>query len=562
MQQTNSRPKGGRNQNPSQKLKGDKPPAPIKASVQASPTTSIPGRVEKLETVVAKIDRKFVQSVEKDVSISVAEADRLAEIAAVVTDCAGTGQLRSVVHPNFAGDYATSNSDHTYFIPNWGYAVKEQAATAELGMIVVGMNRGESRVAYTSDITPSLNTAEIDQVLSIPPGANISVNSTEAFSIDVPSSSTTVYLTGLLKSNNAPESAVIPSPGSQAPNWSYLMNASPDMSGLDSTGALMNLRLKVTANTCICVYRPWVRRATSGWLSGNWQLVEGDTVALDSTSPTPWIGSTTSPLDYANAFAIELCSTDGTDAYVTCELFPGYSGAEPVITPNIIDLVAAESTLIVAPVSWWSTVSSVMGQQLMLGAQEIITCTASDFNNQGTVVAGKLSKGANISYSEPASDFFSTLSQMPRNNMTGALKFGASGFHIPDFTDRGAGAYDLTRDDVRYYVFRTTPVGTSPPPTMELKVYSNVSYGVTSQIIPTFPVEPVPHVYALFAILGAINCMATNEFHLGSLFNQAKKVKDFVTSPTGRKVIGTGLNVGKEASKYIGPAMGALASLF
>jgi hypothetical protein len=264
-------------------------------------------------------------------------------------------------------------------------------------------------------------------------------------------------------------------------------------------------------------------------------------------------------LGTSTGLAIELCSTDGTEGYFTVEMFPGASGGTSGAFSNIIATGLAETTLVSAPVSWWSTVASVMGDQLMLGAQEIITCTASDFNNQGTVVAGKLSKGANLSYSQPASDFFTTLSQMPRNNMTGALKHGASGFHVPDFTDRGSGAYDVTRDDVRYYVFRTTPASdTAVSPTMELKVYSNVSYGVTSQIIPTFPVEPVPHVYALFAILSAINTMGTNEGHLKELFNQAKSVVSFILSPEGRKIIGEGIDVAKQVAKIVGPALATL----
>jgi hypothetical protein len=332
------------------------------------------------------------------------------------------------------------------------------------------------------------------------------------------------------------------------------------MSGLAATGDLMNLRIKVSANTCTCVYRIWVRESVSGWLSGPWQLVEGDTYPLSFASPTPWYNVVAAgpPPETSTALAIELCSTDGTEGYFTVELFPGASGGSDTGNPQIIESNLAETTLISAPISWWNTIASVMGNQLMLGAQEIITCTASDFNNQGTVVAGKLSKGANLSYSEPASDFFTTLSQMPRNNMTGALKHGSSGFHVPDFTDRGSGAYDITRDDVRYYVFRTPKVSGQLPPAMELKVYSNVSYGVTSQIIPTFPVEPVPHVYALFAILSAINTMGTNEGHLKELFNQAKSLVSFILSPEGRKIIGEGISVAKDVAKIVGPALATL----
>jgi hypothetical protein len=515
------------------------------------------------EYFVEKADRRFIQAVERDVSITQCEAERLAEIAAVITDCSGTGQLKSVVHPNFSGDYATSNSDHEYFTPSWAPSNKSQTATSDLGMIVIGCNRGEDRVFYTSPIAPGLNTAEIDQVLSVPPGAVITVNGAEAFNIAVPSSATTAFMTGLLRSNNAPEIAILPAPNTASPNWAYVIDAALTMSGLAASGDLMNVRVKVSANTCTCVYRIWVRESVSGWLSGPWQLVEGDTIPLAYGGSTPWynIAATTGPdpiLETSTGFAIELCSTDGTEGYFTVELFPGASGGSDATYPNIIATGLAESTLVSAPISWWNTVASAMGYQLMLGAQEIITCTASQFNNQGTVVAGKLSKGANLSYSEPASDFFTTLSQMPRNNMTGALKQGASGFHIPDFTDRGAGAYDVTRDDVRYYVFRTTPVAGSPPPTMELKVYSNISYGVTSQIIPTFPVEPVPHVYALFAILSAINTMGTNEGHLKELFNQAKSLVGFILSPEGRKIIGEGIDVAKQVAKIVGPALATL----
>jgi hypothetical protein len=475
--------------------------------------------------------------------------------------------LKSVVHPNFAGDYATSNSDHEYFTPTWAPANKSQSATTDLGIIVIGTNRGEDRVFYTSPLAPGLNTAEIDQVLSVPAGAVITVDGAEAFTIAVPSSATTAFMTGLLRSNNAPEIAILPAPNTASPNWAYVMDAGVTMSGDPTVGTLMNVRVKVTANTCTCVYRIWVRQSGgsapifTGWGAGPWQLVEGDTIPLSATSPTPWTNITaTGVLGTSTGFAIELCSTDGTEGYFTVEMFPGASGGSDTgVFNNIIATGLAETTLVSAPVSWWSTVASVMGDQLMLGAQEIITCTASDFNNQGTVVAGKLSKGANLSYSQPASDFFTTLSQMPRNNMTGALKHGASGFHIPDFTDRGSGAYDVTRDDVRYYVFRTTPSSdTAVSPTMELKVYSNVSYGVTSQIIPTFPVEPVPHVYALFAILSAINTMGTNEGHLKELFNQAKSVVSFILSPEGRKIIGEGIDVAKQVAKIVGPALATL----
>jgi hypothetical protein len=512
------------------------------------------------EITAARADRRFIQAVERDVSISQVEADRLAEIAAVITDCSGTGQLRSVVHPNFAGDYATSNSDHTYFTPSWGPAIKSQVATADLGMVVIGDNRGEERVFYTAPSAPSLNTAEIDQVLSIPGGAVIQVAATEAFTITVPSSATTVFLTGLLRSNNAPETAVLPAPNTASPNWAYIVNAAQNMSGSEVTGEMMNIRMSVTANTCKCVYRVWVRESESGWLSSQWAIVEYDTQILSSTSSTPWYNVAAAAPETSTAFAIEMCSTDGTDAYVIAELFPGISDGTGAGFPNIIATSVAETTLVGAPISWWETVASVMGNQIMLGAQEIITCTASDFNNQGTVVAGKLTKGANLSYSNPASDFFSTLSQMPRNNMTGALKHGSSGFHIPDFTDRGVGAYDITRSDVRYYVFRTTPVAGSPPPTMELKVYSNISYGVTSQIIPTFPVEAVPHVYALFAILGAINTMGTNDGHLQSLLNQAKRLAGWIVSPEGRKVIGGGIDIGKNMYKVVEPLIQSLIS--
>jgi hypothetical protein len=427
-------------------------------------------------------------------------------------------------------------------------------------MIIIGDNRGEERVFYTAPSAPALNTAEIDQVLSIPGGAVIQCNGALAFTITVPSSATTVFMSGLLRSNNAPETAVLPAPNTASPNWAYIINAAIDMSGSDITGDLMNIRVRVSANTCTCVYRVWVRESTSGWLSGPWNIVEGDTQILDAASPTPWynIAAAGPPPETSTGLAIELCSTDGTDAYVVTELFPGISAGNDATFPNIIATSVAETTLVGAPISWWPNVASVMGDQLMLGAQEIITCTASDFNNQGTVVAGKLSKGANLSYSQPASDFFTTLSQMPRNNMTGALKFGSSGFHIPDFTDRGVGAYDITRSDVRYYIFRTTPVAGSPPPTMELKVYSNISYGVTSQIIPTFPVEAVPHVYALFAILGAINTMGTNEGHLQSLLNQARRLAGWIVSPEGRKVIGGGIDIGKSMAKVIEPLIQSL----
>jgi hypothetical protein len=508
---------------------------------------------------VEKADRRFVTAVSRDVSITSTEAERLAELAAVITDCAGTGQLRSIVHPNFAGDYATSNSDHEYFIPNWGPSNKGQVATTDLGMIVIGANRGEARVFYTAEIAPTVNTAEIDQVLSIPPGAVINVSGAEAFTISIPANTTTTFMTGLLESNNAPRAAFLPAPNTSSPNWAYVINAALAMSGSVVTGDLMNVRVKINGNTCICVYRVWVRQSTGVWTNSPWMLVEGDTYPLSSTSPVPWYNTAAGGATTSTGFAIELCSTDGTDAYVTVELFPGYSGGTDDLTyPNIIAGQIAETTLVAAPISWWSTVASVMGEQIMLGAQEIITCTASQFNNQGTVVAGKLSKGANLSYAEPASDFFTTLSQMPRNNMTGALKHGASGFHIPDFTDRGVGAYDVTRDDVRYYCFRTTPVAGSPPPTMELKVYSNVSYGVTSQIIPTFPVEPVPHVYALFSILSAINTMGTNEGHLQGLLDQARRLKNWILSPGGRKTIGEGVGIAKDVAKFVGPALATL----
>jgi hypothetical protein len=507
---------------------------------------------------VEKADRRFVSAVSRDVSITSTEAERLAEIAAVITDCAGTGQLRSVVHPNFAGDYATSNSDHEYFIPSWGPSNKGQQATSDLGLIVIGANRGEARVFYTAEVAPSVNTAEIDQVLSIPPGAVINVDNGQNFTISIPANTTTTFMTGLLESNNAPEAAFLPAPNTSSPNWAYIINAAQAMSGDPSSGLLMNVRVRVNGNTCICVYRVWVRQSNSLWSSSAWMLVEGDIYPLSTATNTPWYNVVAGAPYTSTGLAIELCSTDGTNAYVTVELFPGSDGGDDTSTPFIIAGSIAETTLVSAPVSWWSTVASVMGEQIMLGAQEIITCTASQFNNQGTVVAGKLSKGANLSYAEPASDFFTTLSQMPRNNMTGALKHGASGFHVPDFTDRGVGAYDVTRDDVRYYCFRTTPVAGSPPPTMELKVYSNISYGVTSQIIPTFPVEPVPHVYALFVILSAINTMGTNEGHLQGLLDQARRLKNWILSPGGRKTIGEGVGIAKDVAKFVGPALATL----
>jgi len=509
---------------------------------------------------VEKSDRKFIAAVQRDVSITPAEAERLAEVAAIVTDCSGTGQLCHVVHPNFAGDYAVSNSDHQYFNPAWQNAIKSQVAGVggDQGMIVVGANRGEDRVFYTSPSNPQLNTAEIDQVLSVPPGAVINVTGAGVRTINVPANATTTFVTGFLRSNNAPQIAVLPSPNTSAPTWAYNVKASAAMSGLIATGDLMNVRARVSGNTCTIVYRTWVRN-NNVWTPSLWNIVEGDNQPLTSTSVVPWYNAATGAPDTTDGIAFELCSTDGSDAYMILEFFPGYPGGTDGTQPFIIDTQPVETTLLAAPVSWWNTVASVMGDQLMLGAQEIITCTASQFNNQGTVVAGKLSKGANLSYAEPASDFFNTLSQMPRNNMTGALKFGASGFHIPDFTDRGVGSYDITRDDVRYYVFRTTPAVGGPPPTMELKVYSNVSYGVTSQIIPTFPVEPMPHVYALFAILSAINVMSTNEGHLQSLFDQAKRLKNWILSPGGRKTIGEGVGVAKDVAKFAGPL---LASLF
>jgi hypothetical protein len=535
--------------------------SPKEASVRPSSSAPSVARISAAndpDLRVERADRRFVAAVSRDVSITSTEAERLAEIAAVITDCSGTGQLRSVVHPNFAGDYATSNSDHEYFIPSWGPSYKGQQNTSDLGMIVIGANRGEARVFYTAEVAPSVNTAEIDQVLSIPPGAVINVNGAEAFNISIPANTTTTFLTGLLESNNAPEAAFLPAPNTSSPNWAYMVNASIAMSGNPATGDLMNVRVKVNANTCVCVYRVWVRQSNNVWSSSPWMLIEGDTYPLSAASPVPWYNTAAGAPFTSTGIAIELCSTDGTNAYVTVELFPGSSGGSDATNPFIIAGSIAETTLVAAPVSWWSTVASVMGEQIMLGAQEIITCTASQFNNQGTVVAGKLSKGANLSYAEPASDFFTTLSQMPRNNMTGALKHGASGFHIPDFTDRGVGAYDVTRDDVRYYCFRTTPVAEQPPPTMELKVYSNISYGVTSQIIPTFPVEPVPHVYALFSILSAINTMGTNEGHLQGLLDQARRLKNWILSPGGRKTIGEGVGIAKDVAKFVGPALATL----
>jgi len=509
------------------------------------------------ENFARKADRQFIAAVERDVSISPVEAERLAEIAAIVTDCSGTGQLVNTVHPNFAGDYATSNSDHFYTAPTWAPAMKAQQPGTDQGMIVIGANRGDARVFYSSGQTPIFNAVEIDQVLSVPPGAALSVWQDTNVVISINPGSPTVFMSGLLKNNAQTDFAMIPCPNDVAPNWAYVMSAGPTMTG--TGGSLMNVRVSVTGNTCVIVYRIWVRgtvASTTTWTSSNWAIVDGSTFAMTSVQTPTWqfYGSLAAA---SNAFAIELCSTDGSDAQITCELFPGASGGDPS-PATIIQTVPSECILLAAPVSWWGTVASVMGNQIMLGAQEIITCTASQFNNQGTVVAGKLSKGCNLSYVIPQSDFFVSISQIPRNTMTGALKDGASGFHIPDFTDRGAGAYDITQDDVRYYLFRSTPNGTNPLPTMLLRVYSNVSYGVTSQIIPTFPVEPVPHVYALFAILSAIDTMGTNEGHLRKLFDQAKRLKNWILSPAGRKTIGQGFGIAKDVAKFVAPIVGLL----
>jgi hypothetical protein len=470
---------------------------------------------------------KSVVAAAADEWVSAREAQVLAAMAEVICDPLDNSSRCDSHHPNAAGALVHTASAPMTLAGNYNYSVDNATvSTNAIGSIVLATNNGANRLLVTapSDTSvPNVSRFAAAMTTEIPGGGSYTGG------VYVPGPVTCFHGGVLYDASGATNFCMLPALSSNAsgPPVAYMVYLDGYSSG---TPTSIVVQITPAALPTLVFYRCWYQSGGL-WTQSAWTAVGGAGVSY-TNAPNVF------------AVAVELSCTVEVSVNAVVTIIAGG------LTTNAIAMTNCELFLQPIAVPWWYNID--FRNFITLAAGEVITCTGTDLTAGGDIAVGVPGYGTYPGNLPSGANYYQAISGLVRNKYIGNLKFGGSAFHVPKIEDRLVYKGCIYLNDWRIYAIRSTTV-----PTFQIKMDSSFDVTTNSPALHPLPVPMVPHFEALYAALSALERCGDNRDHLKWLKSQAKRLKNWVTSPEGRKVLAEGVDVAKK----VGTLAASLAPL-